>query len=218
MYLKKMTLLALIGFSYFFVMRLIGTFFPEINYNFTWLKIELIINFFAHIAIVLFFVFLLKDYIPDDEITLMNITVLTFMGTLTLLIVNTLNGLSSLMGISLDHSLTGRYLVNMIIWIVGFIIVIFFLYLSQHLCKKSQAGLCNAALLAFAGTIVAFILRSINMLNYYFHSNTGRIFLDLKQNALIIPGVILVLFSYFSLILFIVKFYRSLLKKKNRII
>jgi hypothetical protein len=213
MYLKNITLLALIGFSYFFIMRLIGTFFPEINYNFTWLKIELIINFFAHFSITLFFVFFLKDFIPDDEITLMNITILTFLGTLTLLIVNTLNGLSSLFSISLDHSFTGRYLVNMIIWIVGFIMVIFFLYFSQHLYKKNQSGLYKTASLAFAGTIVAFILRSINMLNYYFHGSTGRIFLDLKQNALIIPGAILVLFSYFSLIAFMVHFYKSLNKK-----
>jgi len=214
MKLKCMTLYALIGLFYFFLMRTIGTLYPIINYNLTWLTIELILNFIAQLAISLFFLALIKEYLPDDDIPLLNITILTFLGSIALLLVNTLNGLSSLLYVSLDHSITGRYLVNMVVWIVGFIMVIFYLYFSQYLCKKPDSVLCKPVMLAFAGSLTAFILHSINMLNYYYHSTRGRIFLDLKNDAMIIPGAILVLFTYFSLIAFMVYFYKNLNKNE----
>ncbi|MDP8211115.1 MAG: hypothetical protein RAO94_06870 [Candidatus Stygibacter australis] len=214
MNLKNITLYALLGYSYFFIMRAIGTIFPAINYSETWMIVELSLNFISNLGITLFFLILLKEYIHDDEFSLMNSTVAAFLGSLSILLINALNGFSSLLSIPMDHSISGRYIVTMVTWVYGFIIVIFFMNFAYYLCKNKTLKLCKPVLWGLGGTIISFILRSINMLNNYYYTTNAVIFLDLRRHYLILPSIILILFSYLSLIYFIIRFYKSLSKKK----
>ncbi|MDP8220114.1 MAG: hypothetical protein P9X26_02120 [Candidatus Stygibacter frigidus] len=214
MNLKNITLYAILGYSYFFIMRAVGTIFPATNYNETWMIIELSLNFIANLGITLFFLYLLKEFIKDDEYSLMNSTVAAFLGSLSILLLKALNGFSSLISVPIDHTIPGRYMVNMVTWIQGFIIVIFFVNFSSNLCKIKSLKLCKPVLWGLWGIIVSFILHSINLLNYYYYSVNGEIFIDLRRNHYILPGIILIIFSYLSLIYFLIMFYKSLGNKK----
>jgi len=214
MNLKNITLYALLGYSYFFIMHAVGTIFPATNYSETWMIIELSLNFISNLGITLFFLILLKEYIHDDDFTLMNSAVAAFLGSLSILLINALNGFSSILSIPMDHTVSGRYIVTMVSWIYGFIIVIFFMNFVYYLCKNKTLKLCKPVLWGLGGTIVFFILCSINMLNYYYFATNGVIFVDLCRSYLVLPRIILILFSYLSLTYFMINFYKSLSKKK----
>ena len=205
MNLKNITLYALLGYSYFFIMHAIGTIFPAINYSDTWVIIELSLNFISNLGIALFFLLLLKEYIHNDEYSLMNSAVAAFLGSLSILLVNALNGFSSLLEIPMDYTVSGRYIVNMVTWVHGFIIVIFFMNFAYYLCKNKTLKLCKPVLWGLGGTIISFILSSINMLNYYYYTANGVIFLDLRRSYLVLPGIILIIFSYLSLTFFMIR-------------
>jgi len=213
MNLKNITLYALLGYSYFFVMRAFGTIFPAANYNDTWMLVELSLNFISNLGITLFFLLFLKEYIKDDEFSLMNSSVAAFLGSLSILLINALNGFSSLIGMPMDHYISGRYLVNMISWVQGFIIVLFFINFANSLCKQKSMNLYKPVLWALGGAIVSFIMHSINLLNYYYYTTNRAIFIDLLSHNLIQPGIIFILLSYFSMIYFMLVFYKSLRKK-----
>jgi len=212
MNLKNITLYALIGYTYLFVMRAIGTIFPATNYDFTWLVVEVLLNLIANLGITLFFLYLLKEFVHDDEVYLLNSTVVAFLGTLAILLVNSLNGISSILNMPIDHSASGRYLVNMLTWVHGFIIVLFFINLTESLRKRKSSKLFKPVLWAAGGSLTAFLLHSNNLLNYYYFSTRGRIFLDLDKDLLMIPGVLLITFSYISMIYFLICFHERIEK------
>jgi len=83
--LKRLTLLVVIGISYIFILKIVGSIFPDIFIGkLTLVKITNILSFLAVLATVMFFYDFYCEYVQKEQGRLKNATILAIIGSVAL--------------------------------------------------------------------------------------------------------------------------------------
>lgn len=208
MKLKSLTYAAILSIIYLFIVRMVGTVSISYNQGTVLLLVKLLLNFASYFIIILFLLQVIKQFIPEEEIGLLNATMMLILGILAVLIINVVNGISEFLPASMNQSTIGRYYTNMLFWVYGFIMNLFFLYMYKYSLKLKDNSFRLRSGLGFAGAVAGFFINSVNLLNYFFYFQNLKKFLDLQRGAMVVLGSLLILFSFLTKIVFLVGFSR----------
>lgn len=204
--LKKIIPLAILGISYIFFLRALGTFYPDwfSKNNLIYQCTELFV-FLAYLFVVLFFYFLLRDYILPGQVKLKNATILALTGSIAILVIH-LKKVSNILPLKF---LTRIYLLeSVILWFNSIFITIFFITFYREL-DKELTSLREASFLAFLGSVFILLLRSLILINYYLHISGIRWFEGSMQKFAVI-SLPAMGFNFAALLYFFVAFYKHI--------
>ena len=210
--LRTATLLAAIGISYFFVLRIVGTFLPGVFRNLVVAQVVQTLSFLASLTIVLFFVLFYRDYVDRERLRLKKVTVVAIHGALALLFVN-IKGLLLVFGKYISPNLEfalsrSDYVGTVLTWASAVLILVFFVVFYRELSPSEQRRLKRAVLWAAFGSAVGVLCLTFVLVN---HLSFGEI----RLFAGLSTGVALALlpifaFSFLTTIYFFSCFYQML--------
>jgi len=200
--LKKTTLLTIFSISYMFILRTLGTLYPQLFTR------NILLNqctgFFALLASlfpVLFFSFFLKEYVSPEHSVLRTATILALTGSIARLVIYLKN-------ISFQ-SAAKLYSVELaILWLNSVFITIFFIaFYREH--KRGLPALRRASFLAILGSLCILLLYSFTLINYHLYLQGSTSF-EAFMYKLILVSFPVVVFNFVTLLYFFVVYYRHL--------
>lgn len=179
--LKKATLFSMIGISYIFLLRAIGTFYPHLfQENVLLVQLIELFLFLATSSIVLFFLFFLKDYVSEEQIKIKNVTILLLVASIAMLLVH-LRGLIMVFNVKAFSFLSKlRSIEPVVPWISSILTATFFIVFYKNLNREQAILRKPIFLAAFASALMLFV-RSLILFNYYVRVQGFRWFADLPQ-------------------------------------
>ena len=200
--LKKATLLTIFSIFYMFILKTLGTFYPQLSTR------NILLNqctgFFALIAslfLVLFFIFFLKEYVSPEHSVLRTATILALTGSIARLLIYFKN--ISFQSIAKLYSIE-----PVILWLNSLFITIFFIaFYREH--KEGAPGLRRASFLAILGSICILLVHSFTLVNYY-TSLQGNTYFEALRYKLILVSFPPVIFNFVTLLYFFMVFYHHL--------
>ena len=227
MYLKKATLLAIIGISYTFILRTIGIFFPNIFRDPLIIQISVIISLLASLSIVFFFIAFYKYYIQEKQIRLKKVCILAIIGSFGMVLLQVKNILLVFNKLSTHLYNFSPYLVKLVNshsidpimpWISSIFTLIFFIIFYKETLKDKKIrdqdnnissirdnGLNKAILFAIIGSSIGTLLRTFVLINYLY-LRESRWFSDLSKETQVILIPIFA-FSFITVLYFFLSFY-----------
>lgn len=207
MRLKKATLLAIIGISYTFALRTIGTFLPDIFGNLIVVQITQILSFLASLTIVFFFISFYKDYVEREQIKLKNASIWAIIGTSAMSLLH-IKGLFIVFNVyTLSYLVKPHYIEAIIPWLSSIFILIFFIIFHKETIQKGGKKLKRATLSAIIGSAIGTLERTFVLFNY-FYSREVRWFSDLSRKIQII-FIPIFAFSFIAILYFFLSFYKE---------
>jgi hypothetical protein len=207
MRLRRATLLAIIGISYTFALRTIGTFLPDIFRNLIVVQFTQIMSFLASLTIVFFFISFYKDYVERERIKLRNISILAIIGTSAMSLLH-IKGLFIVFNVyTLSYLVKSHYIEAIIPWVSSIFILLFFIFFHKETLRKGDIKLRKATLSATIGSSIGTLERTFVLFNY-FYSREVRWFSDLSRKIQIIFIPIFV-FSFIAILYFFLSFYKE---------
>ena len=200
--LKKATLLTIFSIFYMFILKTLGTFYPQLSTR------NILLNqcagFFALIAslfLVLFFIFFLKEYVSPEHSVLRTATILALTGSIARLLIYFKN--ISFQSIAKLYSIE-----PVILWLNSLFITTFFIaFYREH--KEGAPGLRRASFLAILGSICILLVHSFTLVNYY-TSLQGNTYFEALRYKLILVSFPPVIFNFVTLLYFFMVFYHHL--------
>ena len=207
MSLNKATLSAMIGVSYIFISRTIGTFFPAVFRNHSTVKIAVILSLLASITVLVFYISFYQTYVQKKQKLLKNTSLLAIIGSLAVVLLY-LKGLLLIYGVHIfPYPDSARYLESIIPWISAVFFLLFFIVFYRETLHEVGKSLSGAALLAIIGSSVATLLRTFVLLNY-FYSRQFKWFSELFREM---PAIFLPIsaFMFFTVFYFFLCFYKE---------
>lgn len=212
MRLKKATLLAIIGISYAFVLRTIGTFLPDIFKNLIVAQSIQILSFLASLTIVFFFISFYLDYVEQEQIKLKQASFLAIIGSSAMALVRIKGLLLVVFGryISLywlRYLIRSDYMGVVIPWVSSILILLFFIIFYKDILSQKKVELKTATLLAIIGSSISTLLLTFVLFNYLYPREIRRFLYSPEKIAIIfIP---LLTFSFVTLLYFFLCFYKE---------
>lgn len=207
MSLKNATLLAIIGLCYTFASRTVGTFVPDLFRSLPAAQVNGVLLLLASLTSVLFFVYLLKDYVEKDETELKNGTWLAIVGS-ALMSLLLLKGLLPILHDYTFRSLAGPRLIEPLVpWASSILILLFFVVFHKRTVRRGQRKLQTATLWAVIGSLVGVLLRTLTA-SLYIYSAVVRWFSDFPRVMQLVFLPIFV-FSFLAILYFFTSFYRE---------
>ncbi|MCK4322503.1 hypothetical protein KAX08_08325 [candidate division WOR-3 bacterium] len=208
MRLKRATLLAIIGISYAFALRTIGTFLPDIFRNLIVVQFTQIMAFLASLTIVFFFISFYIDYVQKHQINLRNVSILAIIGTSAMSLLH-IKGLLRVFNIYIFPNLVyeSHYIEAIIPLVSSIFILLFFIFFHKETLRKEDIKLGKATLSAIIGSSIGTLERTFVLFNY-FYSREVRWFSDLSRKIQIIFIPIFV-FSFIAILYFFLSFYKE---------
>jgi len=207
MRLKKTTLLAIIGISYTFALRTIGTFLPDIFRNLIVVQFTQIMASLASLTIVFFFISFYKDYVEREQIKLRNVSILAIIGTSAMSLLH-IKGLFIVFNVyTLSYLVKPHYIEAIIPWVSSIFILLFFIFFHKETIQKGGKKLRKATLSAIIGSSIGTLERTFVLFNY-FYSREVRWFSDLSRKIQIIFIPIFVV-SFIAILHFFLSFYKE---------
>ena len=210
MRLKKATLSVVIGISYVFALRVIGTFFPTVFTNPSITKATGTISLLASLAMVVFFIYLYKDYLRQEQIRLRAVTILVVLVSLVGLLTQ-IRDLSITFKVNvLPYSVMIDHYVETIVPLFRAIfILIFFVVFYQEISGKELVKLRKATSLAIIAAFARASLQAFVLFNYFYYLQFGHP-TDLTSNKMIIlsTGIPIILFWLCGILIFFISFYK----------
>ena len=207
MSLNKATLSAMIGVSYIFISRTIGSFFPAVFRNLAAAKIAVILSLLASIAVFVFYVSFYQTYVQKGQKLLKNASLLVIIGSLAVALLY-LKGLLLIYDVHIfPYPDSSRYFESIIPWISAVFFLLFFISFYRETLHKVGKSLSRAALLAIIGSSVATLLRTFVLLNHLY-SRQFMWFSDLFREM---PAIFLPIsaFMFFTVFYFFLSFYQE---------
>jgi len=215
MNLKKATLLAIIGISYTFILRTIGTFLPDIFKNLQVAQISVIMSFLASLTIVVFFTSFYESYVQKEQTKLKKASMLAIIGSCALLLLS-IKGFLVVFNIHIfSYLVKSNYIEPIIPWVSSIFILLFFIIFYKEILYKEDMKLKNAAILAIIGSSIIALERTFIVFNY-FYSREVMWFSDLSRGIQIIFIPIFTI-SFITVLYFFLSFYFSCLSKHKKI-
>ena len=207
MRLKKATLLAIIGISYTFVLKTIGTFLPDIFKNLIVAQSIQILSFLASLTIVFFFISFFKDYVEKEQINLKNATVMAIIGSSAVLLLHVKGLLLVFSRYISPYLVRSHYIESIIPWVSSILILFFFIIFYKEMLYEKEVRLKKAILLAIIGSSIAILLRTFILFNYLCLREIRWVF-DLSGKAKII-FLPITIFSFIATLYFFLCFYKE---------
>ncbi|KPK99422.1 MAG: hypothetical protein AMJ91_07900 [candidate division Zixibacteria bacterium SM23_73_3] len=216
MNLRKTTLLAIIGICYHFALRAVGTFSPDIFRILLVAQIAQITSMLAHLTIVLFFIFFIKDYVQKEQVELKKATGLAIVGSSAMLLVNTKGLLIIVFRTHLSPDLLwslerSNYIGVLLPWISSILILFFFISFYKETVLERKMKLRKATLSAVIGSSINALVLTFVLLNSLFLREIIHL-VELSRKIAIIFIPIFV-FSFVAVLYFFLTFYKEQEKK-----
>jgi hypothetical protein len=207
--LRYATLLAIIGISYLFAVRIFWTFFTGAFSGSIGLIIFdaiHIVSFLCSLAILFFFYSFHRDYVEEEQTALKKVSVLPIIGYCAILLVQ-LKTLVLILDIYSPSSVvTPHFIEVMIPRIVAIFILLFFVVFYREMLQREQKRLKNAILAAIVGSAIQALLLSFVFFHYLF-SRKALFALEYARTMSII-FVPIFAFSFITILYFFVSFYK----------
>lgn len=205
--LKQTALLAMTGLCYIFLSKTIASFFPVVFGNLLLARCSGILSFVASIAMLVFFLSLLKDYVPQEQTQLRTASVLVIIGLSFILVVHfkeilPLFDAHTFAPVSKSHNFD-----VLAPWLSSVFMAIFFFVFHRQTSNNQQVKLKRAALIASMGSFLLVLLRTYIVWQFF---TTREIvwFSDLSAKAVIIFIPISAI-AFMSVLYFFVSFYQE---------
>jgi len=164
--LKKATLITIIATSYIFITRTLNTFIPDLFSNLRVAQINSALSLLAALGVFFFFVYFLREYVPDKSNVLKNGASAGIAGA-SLLVLLHIKELFLLFSRYPSFGLLKSDYCNVLSpLIVASLILVFFVMFYKDIIRKNQHRLKNALLLAIVGSAVGVIAQVLVVLNY----------------------------------------------------
>lgn len=205
--IKCATVLAIIGITYGFALRTVGSFFPIIFKNLLLVRVTSILFFISGLTIVFFFISFYYGYIQKEQTKLKIATVLAIIGNflVSLLFVK---GILLAFAINQFPYLRRPYFIEPVVpWVSSIFILIFFIVFHQEVLLKESIKLRKAVFFAIIGSLIVVLLRSF-MLYTYINTGVVRWFSDFSR-VIMIAFLPVVTFSFITILYFFLVFYKE---------
>jgi len=207
--LKLATLLVIIGISYNFVLRITGSFFPDIFKILIVAQVTNTMSLIANLTIVFFFVSFYNDYVHKEQMRLKKATGLAIAGSLLMLLVN-IKGLLLVFNISSylsSYQVRSHYIETIIPWVSSIFILIFFIIFYKETVLDKLIKLKKAILLAIIGSSIGMLYRAFILINYlYSYKIIYSIELSITIVIILLP---IFIFSFITSLYFFFCFYKE---------
>ncbi len=212
MRLRQTTLLAILATAYFFILRTVGTVFPDLFHHHKIIQTGSVLSLLFCLALLSFFVAFKKNYLTDNQKTLKTSTNGVIFGYIAMSCVYAVEFLNIFQINFLSDLLNSRLIetaVPVVPWMASVFVFVFFLTFHQERKKDKQNKLRYPILFAILGGAISLLLRTI-LLWRYISVRAGKWDLDLFGIPLVV-GFILVSASF----LFVEYFFLSFFFKKD---
>lgn len=216
MNLKKATTLAIIGVSYIFASRTIGTLTPGIFQNLLVTQINVILSILASLTFVYFYVLFLIKYLQPDQIRMKRATVFAIIGSAAMSLLF-LKGIFLVFGFirvnlyEVSPNLIGMIRTSSIEPVIPLLSSIFMLFFfaifHQEIQRSVRSILKTATLLAAIGTAISVALQAFTFFSFIFAGQPSWLSeFPIKMAIILLP---LVAFSVFTSLYFYIAFYKT---------
>ncbi len=204
--LKQTTLLAILATAYFFILRTMGTVFPDLFSSQTILQTASVLSLLFCLALMFFFVTFKRTYIEDNQKTLRRSTNWAIAGYLAMSCVYASEFLNIFHINFLSDILNSRLIEAakpVIPWLSAVFVLVFFLTFYKENIRDKQNTLRHPKLFSIWGGALSLVLRTI-ILWSYLSTRVGKWYFDLSGVPLVIG-----FFLAFASFLFIEYFFLS---------
>ncbi len=203
MSLNRATLFSIIGISYIFVIRTIGTLFPSIFRNLTITIINTFLSFTASVVVVIFFIYFYKEYVKDKQSSIKNASLLAGIGSF----IGTLLFLEGILVVVFNFYVFQSHAFDISVpWISAVFYLYFYIIYYQELLSASNTHLKNAVFLAIIGASISVLIRTILLFNYWYSGTFNWVFYYFNEFPFIYT--ILHTFLFFTSFYFYYSFYK----------
>lgn len=166
--LRRATVMMLIGISYVFVLRTIGTFLPDLFGNVYIFRTVETLSFIAGLAVLLFYVTFYRDLIRNGFAGLKTPAILVICGAVAMLLLR-VRELANIFGIrGMTHLRETRLLDVTVPWLAIAFALVFFVAFYYELRRGTATRLRRAVGFNIAGLFVALLARTIIMANFLY--------------------------------------------------
>lgn len=205
--LKYATLLAIIGISYSFLSRTIGTFLPAVFKNLLVAQVSATMSILAGLTGVFFFISFYQEYVQKDQTRLRQASVLAIVGSSAMLLPE-VKGLLLIFNADTSSYLARAHFIEPVVpWVSSILILLFFILFYKAMLYRQGTKLQKAILSAVIGCSIAAFVRTFILFNYFFFTDI-KWFSDLPKKAAIIFLPIFAL-SFIAVFYFFFCFYKE---------
>jgi len=210
MNLKKPTLFAIIGISYIFSLRTIGTLIPAIFKNPQVVTIAGILSLLAILTLVFFFISFYRDYVQPGQTKLQKASILAIIGA-ALGFLREIKNLSPVFNVYIfQYQSWSRHIDTFAPWVNSIFILIFFVIFYGEMPHREQMKLKRATFFAIIGTSIMALLRTFLLFNHlYVEKLTWLIDFSREMAFIFFP---LFIFGFVTVFYFLISFYREQMK------
>ena len=184
--LEYATLFSIIGISYNFVVRNIGTFFPGLFKNLTVVRVSESLSFLASLTLLFFFISFYGDYVKREQKKLKLASIFVVVGSTAMAILR-VRGLLLIYKADVLPFLRGARFIRavepVIPWWNSIFILIFFYIFYRELHHEKQTTLIKPTLFAVMGSSII-ALMSTFILHTYFYTRQVRWLADLPRKVI----------------------------------
>jgi hypothetical protein len=205
--LKKATLLVIIGISYLFLSRVLGTILPDIFRNILVARVNVVISFHAGLAMLFFFVSFFREYIQKEQVALRRASAMAIIGSSAMLLLLTKALIVVLNSRLFTDTIGWRYMDILIPAASSILVLFFFIGFFRETGRQEQAELRRAAQWAAIGSAISVLVQAIVLLNYVLSSRI--VLLSDFRGPIMIALAPLVVFSFITFFYFFLVFYKE---------
>ncbi len=197
---------AIIGTSYFFVLRFVATVFMEFFRNLTVARITSILTLPAMAALLFFFASFYNDFLERKQGNLGKITRLVIICYIAMILL-VIRRMLFVFDINFLPSLTrSHFYAPMVQWLVSLIFLVFFILLYRETVSAKLHKLRVAAISAIVGSTIGAIIQTIVLLNYHSTQSAYRFFFVPRDVMILLLPIVTIAFA--TMLYFFITFYR----------
>lgn len=204
--LRKITLFAIIGIFYLFLLRTVGTFWQQMfRENLLLVQITKVLAFLAILILVFFFASFLKYCPGKNKTELKNATVFVLIGHILMAVLYLKELLFVFNGKDILSS--KPYFIELLIPLVGSLsLLVFFIVFYKNPLTKSRKSMEKFLIFPVVGATIDLAIRFFILLRYFYFMDIKWLAdLPEKFKAIVIP---LTFFSFITILYFFFYFYK----------
>lgn len=205
--LKKSTLLAIIGITYIFSLRTIGTVFPAIFKNPQIVKIAGILSLVAILTLIFFFISFYRDYVQPGQTKLQKASILAIIGA-ALGFLRVIKNLLPVFNVYIfRYQSWSSHIDTLAPWVNSVFILIFFVIFYGEVPHREQMKLKRATFFAIIGTSIMALLRTFLLFNHLYAERLTWL-IDFSREMVFIFFPVFI-FGFATVLYFLISFYRG---------
>jgi len=220
--LKRATLLGLIGLSYTFALKTIGTFLPGIFTVASVRQAATVMSLIASLTLVVFYVVFRRDYLQKDQIALKRASAFAIIGSSAILVLRTKNLLLLSNAFVIVIYETSPFLFRLVrssapealaAWISSILFLSFFVVFHKEVLHKKLTNLKRATLSGVIGSSIGALLLTVILLNSVYSGQLRWFHVTFRTSiSLFLPFTAL---GFASLFYFFFIFYKEQTAKRG---